>query len=119
METQEIATKDIVKEGWLSKQSKFLKEWRKRWFVLTPTHLYTFKLERQYKSPTEKILLKECTTVKSAEDEIHKENSFRIDSTNAVFYIMAPTTTEKEAWIGAIGKAMVKPSLRRNSDEEQ
>ena len=50
----------------------------RRWFVLTPTHIFTFKEERKYKNPTETIVLKECTTVKSAEDEIHKENSFVI-----------------------------------------
>jgi hypothetical protein len=44
--------------------------------VLTPTHLYTFKDEKKYKNPTEVIVLKDCTTVKSAEDEIHKENAF-------------------------------------------
>ena len=43
---------------------------------MTPTHIFTFKEERKYKNPTETVILKECTTVKSAEDEIHKENSF-------------------------------------------
>mmetsp|Transcript_26940 Transcript_26940/g.23801 ORF Transcript_26940/g.23801 Transcript_26940/m.23801 type:complete len:122 (-) Transcript_26940:115-480(-) len=107
---------NIIKEGWLTKQSKFLKEWRKRWFVLTPTHLYSFKEEKKYKNPTEVIVLKDCTTVKSAEDEIHKENAFRIDSYNRVFYIIANSGADKEGWIGAIGKAMVKPSLRKDND---
>lgn len=50
--------KNIMKEGWLEKESKFLKTWRKynnkkknlynkrRWFVLTTTTLYTFKTEK-------------------------------------------------------------------------
>jgi hypothetical protein len=108
----------ILKEGWLSKQSKFLKDWRKRWFVLTPEHLFTFKNEKSYKSPTEVLVLKDCTTVKSAEDEIHKENTFRIDSYNRTFYIQASTSSEKESWIGAIGKAMVTPNIRKYDDED-
>lgn len=44
--------------------------------MLTPTTLYTYKEERKYKNPTETILLRECTTIKSAEDETHKEASF-------------------------------------------
>ena len=46
---------EVLKEGELEKQSRFMKEWRKyfiyfeyakfhrRWFVLTPTHLLSFK----------------------------------------------------------------------------
>ena len=44
--------------------------------VLTPTGIYSFKNKDDYKSPTESIPLKDCNTIKSAEDEIHKENSF-------------------------------------------
>jgi len=43
---------------------------------LTPECLFTFKQEKSYKSPTEVLVLKECTTVKSAEDEIQKEFTF-------------------------------------------
>mmetsp|Transcript_76907 Transcript_76907/g.89359 ORF Transcript_76907/g.89359 Transcript_76907/m.89359 type:complete len:118 (+) Transcript_76907:44-397(+) len=109
--------KDILKEGWLAKESRIFKSWRKRWFVLTPTHLYSFKDERVYKSPTEVISLKECTTVKSAEEDTHKENTFRVDSAERSFYIQASSTSEKEAWIGAIGKAMVKPSIPYEDDD--
>ena len=44
--------------------------------MLTSNVLYTFKYERKYKDPTELVYLKECTTIKSAEEEINKENSF-------------------------------------------
>ena len=32
-----------VKEGFLLKRSRILKEWKKRWMVLTRTHLYSFE----------------------------------------------------------------------------
>jgi len=35
--------KNIVKEGFLEKESRLIKAWRKRWFVLTPNTLYSFK----------------------------------------------------------------------------
>eukprot|EP01017_Pseudomicrothorax_dubius_P049158 TRINITY_DN909_c0_g1_i10.p1 TRINITY_DN909_c0_g1~~TRINITY_DN909_c0_g1_i10.p1 ORF type:complete len:142 (-),score=26.36 TRINITY_DN909_c0_g1_i10:45-470(-) len=94
---------DILKEGALQKQSKFWKEWRRRWFVLTPSCLYSFKDEKNYKEPTEIIPLKDCTTVKSADDETRKEHSFRIDCKDRSFFVVASSQAEKESWIGAIG----------------
>jgi len=43
---------------------------------LTPTHLYSFKEEKKYKNPTEVIVLRDCNSVKAAEEEIHKEHAF-------------------------------------------
>eukprot|EP00913_Durusdinium_trenchii_P011355 g10666.t1 len=46
---------DIIKEGFLVKQSKHMKEWRRRWFVLTPQYLCSFKSQGEYRNPTEHI----------------------------------------------------------------
>ena len=85
--------------------------------MLTSNVLYTFKYERKYKDPTELVYLKECTTIKSAEEEINKENSFvisvklgifkifmqKLESQARTFYMIAENTQDKESWIGAIG----------------
>ena len=34
---------NLIKEGVMEKKSKFLKEWRERWVVLTVNYLFTFK----------------------------------------------------------------------------
>ena len=47
-----------VKEGFLTKRSRHLKEWKERWMVLTKTHLYSFVQKGIYKNPTEAIPLK-------------------------------------------------------------
>lgn len=41
-----------VKEGYLVKRSRHLKEWKERWMVLTKTHLYSFVKKGIYKEPT-------------------------------------------------------------------
>ena len=48
IEENKINTFNIYKEGWLYKQSRYLKSWRKRWGVLTRTHIYTYKNEQEY-----------------------------------------------------------------------
>merc|ERR1712187_423909 len=106
-----IYPEDIVKEGWLVKQSKFMKEWRRRRVVLTAQYLCTFKNQGDYRNPTEALRLRECSTVKSAEEELGKENCFRVDTKERSFYLIADSAQDKEAWIGNIGRMMVRPAV--------
>ncbi|XP_026191310.1 pleckstrin homology domain-containing protein 1-like [Cyclospora cayetanensis] len=102
----------VIKEGWLSKQSKFLKDWRRRWFVLTPQCLCSYKTSDTHsQQPTEVLYLRDCSTVKSADEDVNRENAFRVDTPNRVFFLLADSPNEKEAWIGHIGRQMVRPSV--------
>ena len=80
-----VKPEDVIKEGYLFKQSRYLKDWRKyavpltflrRWFVLTKTHILSYKDEKIYKNPTEVVPMNTCCTVKSVEEEINKPNAF-------------------------------------------
>merc|ERR1712032_1490649 len=53
---------------------------RRRWFVLTPQYLCSFKTQGELRNPTEAFRLSECSTVKSADQDTGKENSFRVDT---------------------------------------
>jgi hypothetical protein len=107
----------IVREGWITKQSRFVKKWRRRWLVLTATHLCSYKKERDYGHPTESIVLKECATVKSAEDDTNQQHSFRVETTARTFFFVASDSADKEAWIGAIGRVMVRPTVMQEDPE--
>ena len=65
---------DIIKEGWLSKESRYMKKWRKRWVVLTSQNLYTFENEKLYSNPTETLDITKIKTVKT--DETKQGNFF-------------------------------------------
>ncbi len=113
-----ILREQVIKEGWLMKQSKVFKEWRRRWFVLTNTHLCSFKDQGQYINPTECLCLRECSTVKSADEETQRENSFRVDTPGRIFFLVADNYQEKENWIGHIGRQMVRPTVLTEYHDE-
>mmetsp|Transcript_60291 Transcript_60291/g.73869 ORF Transcript_60291/g.73869 Transcript_60291/m.73869 type:complete len:136 (+) Transcript_60291:22-429(+) len=96
-----------TKEGWLEKQSRHLRKWRKRWCVLEGSTLYTFKTQKNYENPTECLSLKIFSSVKSSEDTTHRAYSFDIYSSQDKFSFVAKTGNDKEDWIRHIGKAIV------------
>ncbi|KAH7647517.1 PH domain-containing [Cryptosporidium bovis] len=106
-----IRPEEIVKQGWLYKQSRFLKDWRRRWFVLTRNYLASFKDSGNLASPTESLKLSECLTVRSADEDTNRENAFRVDTPNRVFFLIAENPIEKEEWIGQIGRQMIRPTV--------
>ena len=108
----EVRQSEILKQGWLEKQSRWMKTWRKRYVILMKTHMLTFKdASGDYTSPTEIIPINECCTVKSADDELNLKNSFKILVKDQTFYFLATDNSEKESWIGGLGKAMIKTSV--------
>jgi len=113
----ETTFKSISKEGWLEKQSRHLKRWKKRWCVLQESTLYSFKKERSYISPTEVIDLRVFSSVKSSEELTNRPHSFDVYSSDMVFSMVASTEAEKEDWIRAIGRAIVISRTKSWQDE--
>lgn len=86
--------------------------------MLTSSTLCSYKTERSYTSPTETIVLKECATVKSAEEDTNQPYSFRVETASRVFFFVADDAAEKEAWIGAIGRMMVRPTVMQSDHDD-
>ena len=65
---------DIVKEGWVYKQSRQLKQWKERYLVLTKTHAMTYKKEKLYneEDPTEILVLADMKSVQIDETKKYK-----------------------------------------------
>lgn len=86
--------------------------------VLTHSALCSYKNRGYYEKPTEVLYMNECNTVKSAEDDVQKENAFRVDTPRRVFYLIADSSQDKESWIGHIGRQMVRPSVIKEYDDD-
>ena len=109
-----VREQDVVQRGTLQKQSRWLRQWRPRWTVLTRQFLCTYEYQGEEtlgKTPTEFLALRECQTVRSAEDEVGKAHAFRVDGPDRTFFLVAESKDDKERWIGAIGKAMLRGSV--------
>ncbi len=91
-------------KGWLYKQSRFLRTWRRRYAVLTKTELLTYKTENVNETPTENIKVSSCKAVKSANDETGQAQSFCIQGDGIEYFFYADTEEEKNRWIGLISE---------------
>lgn len=65
-----IKDTDIIKEGFLNKESRLRKVWRQRWTVLTNEFLFTFEKESTYENPTEIISVSTIKTVRSDDNPL-------------------------------------------------
>jgi len=103
--------------GFLTKQSEWLRDWRRRFFVLKGENLFFGKGE--WDAPHGLIDLRTCTTVKSAEMRTGRPNSLEVSTADGTTYWMcAETEKEKDDWIGAIGRAIVRCSSTYQDDAE-
>ena len=63
------------------------------------------------------IDLKDCLTVKSAEEKSGKPHSFEVATPEHTYYMFADDEASKDEWIGAIGKAIVRYSRSYRPEE--
>mmetsp|Transcript_25421 Transcript_25421/g.36277 ORF Transcript_25421/g.36277 Transcript_25421/m.36277 type:complete len:168 (+) Transcript_25421:192-695(+) len=95
-------------EGYLTKQSMWLRDWRRRYFILKGSRLFFAKTP--YEAPHGMIDLSRCTTVKSADLKAHKKHSFEISTPDTTYLLYADDEKAKDDWIGSVGRAIVRCS---------
>jgi len=113
-----VQASEIRKEGWINKESAVLRQFRKRWLVLTPERLYTFKRERVYIDPTEEVDLRQCGTVKSADDMTNRPYSFTVQVPERNFFFIGMSDNDRNEWVAAIGRATTESRRVRSYSEE-
>lgn len=98
--------------GWLMKQGEYIKTWRRRWFVLKQGKIFWFKSDvvTPDSVPRGVVEVKKCLSIKGAEDIINKPHAFEVSTTESSMFFIADSDKEKEDWINAVGRAIVKHS---------
>lgn len=112
---EEKGSGDVLLEGWLLKRSRFVKKWRNRWFVLTPTNLFSFKDVHSSTNATEIIPLRDFISVTPVESK-RNANRFCIKTSNGSFNLQATSDYERDKWIEAISRLVPNAQLPVQSE---
>ena len=104
-----------TKEGWLMKESKWLKEWRRRYFVLKDSKLFFFKDE--YSSPHGMVDLSNDAIVRDTYIDGGKEFGFEIKTKDEHFEMHADSESEREEWIALINHAIASHKPENQNKE--
>jgi len=92
-------------EGWVWKRSRFLKKWRRRWLVLTPNALFTFKM-RGDREATEVIEKGTVQRAYSAENELSLKKCFCVATARRSFFMVCDEEEQMRAWVGRTTQAL-------------
>eukprot|EP00736_Rhodelphis_marinus_P010304 Rmarinus@m.2661 len=101
-----VPQKNIIKEGYLLKEGHLKKNWKKRWFVVSPSEI-TYYEDHTKKRLKGSVPLGTCT-ITPPKNERKEEHSFRISSNNIKgvgiygeypkYILAAETAEEKKEW---------------------
>eukprot|EP00397_Hematodinium_sp_SG-2012_P026025 GEMP01027230.1.p1 GENE.GEMP01027230.1~~GEMP01027230.1.p1 ORF type:complete len:519 (+),score=98.52 GEMP01027230.1:113-1669(+) len=93
----------VIRDGWVWKKSKHIKRWRRRYLVLTPNTLATYKDIRDTKA-TELIYLDDVDYVRSRIENGAK-GLFEVVTRPRVYAFVLDDAAQKAAWAAAIDAA--------------
>jgi hypothetical protein len=67
-------------------------------------------MRTQGTSPRGVVDVNRCLSIKGAEDTINKPFAFEVSTVDASMFFLADSDKEKEDWINAVGRAIVRHS---------
>ncbi|CAJ1330197.1 unnamed protein product [Effrenium voratum] len=94
-----------ILEGWVWKRSRILKRWRRRWLVLLPGELMTFKY-RGHREPTEVVPAGTVMRIYSADGEVQQARCFCVVVRERNYYMVCDDETQKRGWMQQIEKSL-------------
>ena len=100
LEFQTHAESLASKEGFLTKQGWFVKNWKTRWFVLVRNEL-SYYADRSKEKPIKSLDLTDCQGC-CKDESIGKDFCFRLEFPDRTWYFYANTEDEQKEWIDII-----------------
>jgi len=94
-----------ILEGWVWKRSRFLKRWRRRWLVLLPRGLMSFK-RRNDPVATETVTPGTVLRVYNADSEVLQTRCFAVALPRRTHYMVCDDESQKQAWMREITRTL-------------
>jgi len=102
-----------IREGWVWKRSQYLKKWRRRWLVLQPDHIATYK-QRSVGGQTERIDKGTLVHIYAADAEVMQTKAFCISASqkrtfgtrSTKLYMVCDTEKQRDLWVKAIQETL-------------
>ncbi|XP_056591259.1 pleckstrin homology domain-containing family A member 6 isoform X6 [Triplophysa dalaica] len=112
---------EVTQQGWLHKQaSSGVKQWNKRWFVLTDRCLFYYKDEKEEGVLGSLPLLSFKIGPLQTSDNINRKFAFKVEHAGTrTYYFSADSHKEQEEWIQAMSDAArvrVETTTRNKSE---
>lgn len=100
-------SEEHLKVGWVLRQSKNLRLWKRRFVVLTAVDMRTYKSESSKAQPTSVIVLSACERARGADAQTGHPRSFRVDMPpDDIWYFRCRDDADKASWMQAINDAV-------------
>ncbi|XP_053508474.1 pleckstrin homology domain-containing family A member 6 isoform X4 [Ictalurus furcatus] len=112
---------EVTKQGWLCKQaSSGVKQWNKRWFVLTDRCLFYYKDEKEEIVLGSLPLLSFKIGPIQASDNISRKFAFKAEHAGTrTYYFSTDSSEDREEWVQAMSEAAkvhISPPIRKTSE---
>ncbi|XP_053339589.1 pleckstrin homology domain-containing family A member 6 isoform X4 [Clarias gariepinus] len=112
---------EVTKQGWLHKQaSSGVKQWNKRWFVLTDRCLFYYKDEKEEVVLGSLPLLSFKIGPIHPSDNISRKFAFKAEHAGTrTYYFSTDSLEDREEWVQAMSEAAkvhISPPTRQTSD---
>lgn len=88
----------IIKTGYLEKRSKYLKNWKKRFIVLTKHSILSYVDMTQGSDCTMNLELSECTNFEKIKDDSGLETTLSFVNDGKIYLLKGTDEKEVEDW---------------------
>lgn len=100
---------DIIRTGWVWKRSRHLRRWRRRWVVLTPNAVFTYKGRRD-PNPTDTIMVQDVVEVVDGNNDVRQPYCFLIKLKRQSMYMVCDDAFQKVQWMNECSRVLPQPA---------
>jgi len=114
---EDDSNKRIIKQGWMMKEGKMFKTWRKRWFVLDDAGTISYYSNKGDDNAIQTFSIKNMKQTTRQQFGKNKPYGVQIETTDRMWKFMCESERDLLDWIHAI--QFVKNGIFTDEEEEQ